>query len=207
MDLEFFTQIGESLSLLLILLVMGLFVIAMARTKTLRSFQFEMFVFAIVLFAAEVPRVLGTLGLVDVNSYEDFGLEVHSVSMVVLVAFVAIRVYGFQRPTQRLLAPTNVDQKIAAAVRTILETQMGASAAKAVAFYFDPNIAVFDPKGYAKMLEKTFKGGAAPLVKLMVVELCQQFSLEYKDGMDLEACVKMLRRKGDLSPSSDLGTG
>jgi len=204
-DLESLTSTSETFTLLLIFLIMAILTVAAARTKTLRSFQFEMFVFALVLFSAEVPRVLDTLGLIDASSYEDFGLEVHSASMVVLVAFVALRVYSFQRPGQAFLAPSGVDQKIASAVKSILEAQMGVSAARAVAFYFDPNIAVFDPKGYTKMLGKTFMGGAGPLVRLMVSELCSQFAVPHEDGMDLESCIKQVRKKG--ATSTDPGAG
>jgi len=68
------------------------------RTKTLRSFQFEMFVFMLVLVVAEAPRIFETLGVFSGGDYYDLvGLEVHSVSMVVLALFVALRVYNFWR--------------------------------------------------------------------------------------------------------------
>lgn len=68
---------------------------ASVKGKSLRSFQFQMVLFAAVLFLAEVPRILGTLGVIGVSAFEEVGLEIHSASMVVLVGFAFYRIYGF----------------------------------------------------------------------------------------------------------------
>ena len=193
--LPFATATGESTSLLLISGVLVIFAVASVKVRTLRSFQTEMLVFALVLFAAEVPRILGTLGFIDVTPYEDLGLEVHSASMVVLALFVAYRVYGFRRPSQKLLVPSSGDEAIAETIQSILREKIGESAAKAVQFYFDPRIAAFDPNGYSRMLERTFRGGAQPLVALLVSELCSRFEVEQRQGMDLSQCVREIRAK------------
>ena len=91
------TQSGEALSIILISLALIVFGVAYAKSRSTKSLQFQMLLFVLVLFAAEIPRILGTLEIVDVSSYEDLGLEIHSVSMVVLVAFMAYRVYGFMK--------------------------------------------------------------------------------------------------------------
>lgn len=88
---------GELLSLAFIAATLLALLVAAARTRTVKSFQFQMFLFAAVLFTAEVPRILGTLGVIDVSSFEGVGLEIHSLSMVVLVCFAAFRIYGFLR--------------------------------------------------------------------------------------------------------------
>jgi predicted membrane channel-forming protein YqfA (hemolysin III family) len=88
----------EILSLVLVLGSLAIITYLALRTKTFRSFQFEMFLFMLVLGVAEVPRILETLGLIAATPYYDqIGLEVHSVSMAILTAFVALRVYGFRR--------------------------------------------------------------------------------------------------------------
>jgi hypothetical protein len=66
--------------------------------RTVRSFQFQMFLFMLVLAVAEAPRILETLGVVTGGPYYDLvGLEIHSVSMVILAAFVGFRIYRFWR--------------------------------------------------------------------------------------------------------------
>ncbi len=74
---------------------MAVLTLAASKVKTWRSFQFEMFLFAFVLFVSEVPHILNTLGLISTLGYEAFGLTVHTFAMVVLSFFVAVRIYGF----------------------------------------------------------------------------------------------------------------
>jgi len=88
----------EGISLILIVAALAIISYLAFRTKTVRSFQFEMFLFMLVLAAAEAPRILETLGVVTGGPYYDLvGLEIHSVSMVILAAFVGFRVYRFWR--------------------------------------------------------------------------------------------------------------
>lgn len=89
---------AEVLSLVLIIGSFAIIAYLAFRTKTVRSFQFEMFLFMLVLAVAEIPRILETLGVITGGPYYDqVGLEIHSVSMVILAAFVALRVYRFSR--------------------------------------------------------------------------------------------------------------
>jgi len=94
---DIFGTVAELLSL--IFLVASFITIAYlaARVKTRRSFQFEMFLFALVLAAAEVPKALLDMSGLDLGVLVTYGLEVHSASMVILAGFVAYRVYGFFR--------------------------------------------------------------------------------------------------------------
>jgi hypothetical protein len=88
----------EGVSLILIIGALAIISYLAFRTKTVRSFQFEMFLFMLVLAAAEAPRILETLGVITGGSYYDLvGLEIHSVSMVILAAFVGFRIYRFWR--------------------------------------------------------------------------------------------------------------
>jgi hypothetical protein len=64
-----------------------------AKVRTRRSFQFEMFLVALVLGAAEVPKIsMDALGL-NLGVLATYGLEVHSASMIILAGFVAYRIY------------------------------------------------------------------------------------------------------------------
>ncbi|MDA4112532.1 MAG: hypothetical protein OK474_00600 [Thaumarchaeota archaeon] len=94
-DLGTLTDAGGIASLLLITASFIVLALAARRIRVLRSFQVEMFVFAVVLFAAESPHIFSTLGLINVSSFEAAGLALHSVSMVILAGFVAFRVLGF----------------------------------------------------------------------------------------------------------------
>jgi len=88
----------EIFSLSLIIASLAIISYLALRTKTIRSFQSEMFLFMLVLAVAEVPRILETLGVITGGPYYDLvGLEIHSVSMVILAAFVGLRIYRFSR--------------------------------------------------------------------------------------------------------------
>ena len=90
--------LGLTAEFLSLVFVIGAFLILAylaLRVRTRRSFQFEMFLFALVLGAAEVPHIALDMSGLDLGPLVTYGLEVHSVSMVILASFVAYRVYGF----------------------------------------------------------------------------------------------------------------
>jgi hypothetical protein len=93
------TAVAPYMEVASLVLVLSSFVIIAylaLRTKTFRSFQFEMFLFMLVLAVSEVPKILETLGVITGGPYYDLvGLEIHSASMVVLAIFVALRIYRF----------------------------------------------------------------------------------------------------------------
>ena len=89
------TQTGEMISLVLVTLAFLLFLFLAARTRTGSSLQVQMFVVVLVLFVAEAPKILWTLGIADFSGLEVVGLEVHSLSMVLLSGFLAWKIYGF----------------------------------------------------------------------------------------------------------------
>jgi len=95
--LESATQTGEVVSLLVIVSILLVLAAAAFKVKTYRSLQFQTLLFAVVLFAAEIPRVAETIGILGVTGLEDLGIELHSVSMLVLVLFLAYRIRGFMK--------------------------------------------------------------------------------------------------------------
>ena len=86
---------GEVTSLILVTIAFVMLAVMSTRSRTIYSFQFQMFLFGLILFISEVPKILGTLGLIDLASIEDIGLALHTVAMVPLSLFVAYRIYRF----------------------------------------------------------------------------------------------------------------
>ena len=89
------TQGGELASLILVSVTLVIAIILAMRARSTRSFQFEMFVWVLVLFFSEIPRIVETIGLADISSIGDAGLLVHTASMVLLTGFVGVRTYKF----------------------------------------------------------------------------------------------------------------
>lgn len=88
-------QAAETLSLILIVLSLLVVALLSYRVKTVKSFQFEMFIFVLVLSLSEVPRILDSLGFIQTASVEGLGLLLHTASMIFLAGFILIRVFRF----------------------------------------------------------------------------------------------------------------
>jgi hypothetical protein len=84
---------GGYLSLILIVVAFCLITVLSMRSSTIKSFQFELFVFVLVLFLTELPYILGNLGLLNMQTLEYPGLVFHSVSMAFLSFFILARAY------------------------------------------------------------------------------------------------------------------
>jgi len=82
---------AEILSLALIVASFLVMAYLAYRAKTTKSFQFQIFIVLLVITVAEVPHILSDFGIIDISYISDAGLVVHTVSMVVLVAFVSLR--------------------------------------------------------------------------------------------------------------------
>lgn len=94
--LAIMTQIGESVSLVLIFSSFAVLSFLSIRSRSIKSLQFQMFLVVLVLVVAETPRVLQTLGLLVASSFTDLiGLYIHTISMVLLSAFLIYRVRVF----------------------------------------------------------------------------------------------------------------
>jgi hypothetical protein len=82
---------ADTLSLVLIVATFLIITYLALRAKTIRSFQFEMFVVLLVLVLAEIPKILDSLAIINISSIETTGLIIHTVSMVFLSLFILIR--------------------------------------------------------------------------------------------------------------------
>lgn len=61
-------------------------------TRRIRSLQFQMFIFGLILLISEIPRIQETTGLISISEpMETFGLALHTVSMGVLSGFILYR--------------------------------------------------------------------------------------------------------------------
>ncbi len=90
-------MIAETLSLILVITSFAILTRLALRVRTLRSLQSQFFIFSLILTISEIPRILETLGLIDITPYQLLGLAVHTVSMIALGAFLVYRAYRFLR--------------------------------------------------------------------------------------------------------------
>ena len=94
-------------SLALIFVAFGLIAALSMRSRTISSFQFELYVFILVVVFAEVPKIAGDVGLIsNMAPYALPGLELHSISMAFLSGFVlwrAFKAFGGKRMNRKKL--------------------------------------------------------------------------------------------------------
>ena len=82
------------ISLALIVVAFSLIAALSMRSRTISSFQFELYVFILVIVIAEVPYILGNLGLmVDTPQFQLIGLIIHSCSMAFISTFILWRAF------------------------------------------------------------------------------------------------------------------
>jgi hypothetical protein len=184
---------AELTSLALILASFLVITYLASRTRSRRTFQFEMFLFTVVLVTAEIPRTLYSLGVVDLSWLSTFGLGIHSVSMVILSAFVAVRINGFFRTGQVL--GKDFAGVIQTAVGASIENAVGQGAMKSLDFYVSRGVAVEDPRAYTLSLKRIFGTGANVLVEAVVRGICESSGVEPKPEMTLAAAVDAARQK------------
>ena len=178
---------GEIASLVLILAAFLTITYLTVKTRKTKSFQFEMFLFTVVLVAAEVPRILYSLGVVDLDPLSTIGLGIHSISMVVLTTFLVFRVRGFVT-TSRVLGG-DFAGVVQSAVEGGLASSMGESTMKAMNFYVKSEMAIADPDGYARSLGKIFGSGSGVLLDGIVSSICEVTKVERRGGMNLAEAI------------------
>lgn len=88
-------EAAEIVSMIFIVLSLVVLAYLSYRVKTVKSFQFEMFIFALLVSLAEIPRIMNTLGFIQTAGIEGLGLLMHTASMIFLAGFILIRVFRF----------------------------------------------------------------------------------------------------------------
>jgi hypothetical protein len=178
---------AEIISLVLIVTAFMVITYLTAKTRNRKTFQFEMFVFTVVLVAAEIPRTLYSLGVIDIDALSTVGLGIHSVSMLILAGFVALRIRGFAKTSTVLRGDfTGVVQS---AVDGGIASLMGESTMKAMNFYVKSEMAVADPNAYASSIGKIFGTGSGVLLDSIVQNICDATKAEKREGMSLAAAI------------------
>lgn len=78
-----------------VLVAFVLFVRLAILAKTVRSLQFQLAVFLSIWTISEIPRVLNSIGAIDLSPIQLYGAMVHTVSMVAFGLFIGYRFSRF----------------------------------------------------------------------------------------------------------------
>jgi len=92
MDVIVSVEVGILLG---VLIALALFVRMAVSAGTVRSLQFQLAAFLSVWSISEIPRVLDSIGAVDLSPIRLYGLMIHAVSMVLFALFIGYRLSKF----------------------------------------------------------------------------------------------------------------
>ena len=93
-----FIPLLDSFTIILLLGALGIFVWLAAKSKDIRSFQFQISIFIIIWVLGQVAGSLQDNGTILLSPFQgDIGLEIHVVSLVFFSIMVWLRFYFSQR--------------------------------------------------------------------------------------------------------------
>ncbi len=99
-----FLIIMSNITIILLLVALGMFVWLVARSKSIRSFQFQMSIFLLVWILGEIAGSLQDSGIIVFTALQgDIGLEIHVVSMVFFSLMLWLRFYYSERSGKKMI--------------------------------------------------------------------------------------------------------
>jgi len=94
----------NSVTTMLLLIALGMFVWLEVRSKNIRTFQFQISIFIIIWISGEIAGILQDTGIIVLSLVQgDIGLEIHVVSMVFFSMMLWLRYYYSERSGKKLI--------------------------------------------------------------------------------------------------------
>jgi len=99
-----FLIIMSNNTVILLFVALGIFVWLVARSKSIRSFQFQMSIFLVVWILGEIAGSLQDSGIIVFTALQaDIGLDIHVVSMVFFSVMLWLRFYYSERSGKKMI--------------------------------------------------------------------------------------------------------
>src|SRR5215208_1211447 len=92
-DAPFSSSPFGNLTLVLLVIALGIFVWLTARSRNIKSFQFQISIFILIWMTGEIVDLLGEEGVVELFSTSEIGVYVHVLAMAMFSAMLWIRFY------------------------------------------------------------------------------------------------------------------
>ena len=94
----------NNITIILLLIALGIFVWQVSRSKSIRSFQFQISIFLVVWILGEIVGNLEDNGIILFPALQgNIGLEIHVVSMVLFGLMLWLRFYYSERSGKRMI--------------------------------------------------------------------------------------------------------
>ena len=94
----------NSITTLLLLVALGIFVWLAVRSRNIRSFQFQISIFIIIWILGEITGILQDNGITVLSALQgDVGLEIHVISMAFFSMMLWFRFYYSKRSRTKMI--------------------------------------------------------------------------------------------------------
>ena len=94
----------NSITTMLLLIALGMFVWLAVRSKNIKTFQFQISIFIIIWISGEISGILQDSGIIVFSPVQgDIGLEIHVVSMVFFSMMLWLRYYYSERSGKKMI--------------------------------------------------------------------------------------------------------
>ena len=94
----------NSITTMLLLIALAIFVWLALRSKNVRTFQFQISIFLIIWISGEIAGILQDSGIIVLSIVQgDIGLEIHVVSMVFFSMMLWLRYYYSERSGKKMI--------------------------------------------------------------------------------------------------------
>jgi uncharacterized membrane protein SirB2 len=100
-DVLFSSSFGN-LTLVLLVIALGIFVWLTARSRNIKSFQFQISIFILIWITGEIVDLLGEERFVEVFSTSEIGIYLHVLAMAMFSAMLWIRYYLSEKRGKRI---------------------------------------------------------------------------------------------------------
>ena len=102
LDVDVVILVFDNLTLLLLVAALGVFLWLTARSRNIRSFQFQISIFILIWIIGEIIELLGEEGVIDLFSNSDLGMYIHVLAMAVFSSMIWIRFYMSEKTGKKL---------------------------------------------------------------------------------------------------------
>ena len=102
----------NSITIMLLLGALGIFVWLAARSKNIRSFQFQLSIFIIIWIVGDMVSVFHDNGIIGFSALQsDLGSGIHLVSMVFFSMMLWLRYYYSERSSKKMIEDLQLPEK------------------------------------------------------------------------------------------------
>ena len=91
-----------NLTFVLLVISLGIFVWLTARSRNIKSFQFQISIFILIWVTGEIVDLLGEEGVVELFSTSEIGIYVHVLAMAIFSSMLWIRFYLSEKSGKRI---------------------------------------------------------------------------------------------------------